>query len=48
MPSRRSWVCPPGVLWEEERYIEGTLKIVVNAGVGNPNASEDDIVNQGG
>ncbi|GAA3015703.1 hypothetical protein K388_03458 [Streptomyces sp. KhCrAH-43] len=36
-----------GVLWEEERYIEGTLKIVVNAGVGNPNASEDDIVNQG-
>ncbi|PZT71960.1 MULTISPECIES: hypothetical protein [unclassified Streptomyces] len=36
-----------GVLWEEERYIEGTLKIVVNAGVGNPNASDDDIVNQG-
>lgn len=36
-----------GILWEEEQYIEGTLKIVVNAGVGNPNASEDDIVNQG-
>ncbi|WP_406095150.1 hypothetical protein [Streptomyces sp. NBC_01013] len=36
-----------GVLWEEEKYIEGTLKIVVNAGVGNPNASEADIVKQG-
>lgn len=36
-----------GILWEEEQYIEGTLKIVVNAGVGNPNASEDDIVKQG-
>ncbi|MCX4796468.1 hypothetical protein OG497_20795 [Streptomyces sp. NBC_01242] len=36
-----------GVLWEEDQYIEGTLKIVVNAGVGNPNASEDDIVKQG-
>ncbi|WNI30789.1 hypothetical protein [Streptomyces sp. ITFR-6] len=36
-----------GVLWEEEKYIEGTLKVVVNAGVGNPNASEDDVVKQG-
>ncbi|MCM2413120.1 hypothetical protein [Streptomyces sp. RKAG290] len=36
-----------GVLWEEDQYIEGTLKIVVNAGVGNPNASEADIVKQG-
>lgn len=36
-----------GVLWEEEQYIKGTLKIVVNAGVGNPNASEADIVKQG-
>lgn len=36
-----------GILWEEEQYIEGTLKIVVNAGVGNPNASEADIVKQG-
>lgn len=35
-----------GILWEEEQYIEGTLKIVVNAGVGNPNASEADIVKQ--
>ncbi|MQY10576.1 hypothetical protein SRB5_06870 [Streptomyces sp. RB5] len=35
-----------GVLWEEEQYIEGTFKIVVNAAIGNPHASEEDVVKQ--
>lgn len=36
-----------GVLWEEDQYIKGTLKVVVNSGVGNPNASEADVIKQG-
>jgi hypothetical protein len=36
-----------GMVWEEEQYIEGTFKIAVNAAVGNPHASEEDIVKQG-
>ncbi|WP_299529972.1 hypothetical protein [uncultured Streptomyces sp.] len=35
-----------GIVWEEDQYVQGTLKIVVNAGVGNPHASEDEIVKQ--
>ncbi|MFJ9328101.1 hypothetical protein ACIRPN_11065 [Streptomyces sp. NPDC101230] len=35
-----------GIVWEEDRYVEGTFKIAVNAGVGNPHASEDEIVQQ--
>ncbi|MFI1399794.1 hypothetical protein [Streptomyces sp. NPDC020681] len=35
-----------GMTWEEDQYIEGTFKIVANAAVGNPHASEDDIVKQ--
>ncbi|WP_371624829.1 hypothetical protein OG245_19820 [Streptomyces sp. NBC_01116] len=35
-----------GIVWEEDQYVEGTMKIVVNAGVGNPHASEDEIVKQ--
>ncbi|MEU5400606.1 hypothetical protein ABZ348_15105 [Streptomyces sp. NPDC005963] len=35
-----------GLVWEEDQYRKGTLKIVVNAGVGNPHASEDEIVKQ--
>lgn len=35
-----------GLLWEEDRYVEGTMKVVVNAAVGNPHASEDEIVKQ--
>ncbi|MER5768650.1 hypothetical protein [Streptomyces sp. NPDC001985] len=36
-----------GLVWEEDRYIEGTMKVAVNAAVGNPHASEDEIVEQG-
>ncbi|MFE9722295.1 hypothetical protein ACFYQ5_01455 [Streptomyces sp. NPDC005794] len=35
-----------GILWEEDQYVQGTMKVVVNAGVGNPHASEDEIVKQ--
>ncbi|MEV4680839.1 hypothetical protein [Streptomyces kurssanovii] len=35
-----------GLIWEEDQYVQGTFKIVVNAGVGNPHASEDEIVSQ--
>ncbi|MGY3682657.1 hypothetical protein ACVWXU_006280 [Streptomyces sp. TE33382] len=35
-----------GMVWEEDQYVEGTMKVVVNAGVGNPHASEDEIVKQ--
>ncbi|MEV1047210.1 hypothetical protein [Streptomyces sp. NPDC049916] len=35
-----------GMIWEEDQYVHGTMKIVVNAGVGNPHASEDEIVQQ--
>ncbi|MFF3691153.1 hypothetical protein OHS70_04255 [Streptomyces sp. NBC_00390] len=35
-----------GLIWEEDQYVEGTFKIAVNAAVGNPHASEDEIVNQ--
>ncbi|MEU4918767.1 hypothetical protein AB0G29_05255 [Streptomyces parvus] len=35
-----------GIVWEEDQYVHGTFKIVVNAGVGNPHASEDEIVQQ--
>ncbi|MFD6279317.1 hypothetical protein ACFWFI_27680 [Streptomyces sp. NPDC060209] len=35
-----------GILWEEDQYIQGTMKVVVNAAVGNPHASEDEIVKQ--
>ncbi|MEU3772355.1 hypothetical protein AB0F11_03885 [Streptomyces sp. NPDC032472] len=32
-----------GSVWEEDQYRRGTFKVLVNAGVGNPYASEDDI-----
>lgn len=35
-----------GILWEEDQYVQGTLKVVVNSAVGNPHASEDEIVKQ--
>jgi hypothetical protein len=35
-----------GLIWEEDQYVEGTFKIAVNSAVGNPHASEDDIVKQ--
>ncbi|WP_406279923.1 hypothetical protein OHT93_31765 [Streptomyces sp. NBC_00191] len=35
-----------GLIWEEDQYVQGTFKIAVNAGIGNPHASEDEIVNQ--
>ncbi|MDT3395060.1 hypothetical protein RKE29_00025 [Streptomyces sp. B1866] len=33
--------------WEEDQYRQGTFKIAVNAVVGNPHASEEEIVRQG-
>jgi len=35
-----------GLIWEEDQYVQGTFKIAVNSAVGNPHASEDDIVKQ--
>lgn len=35
-----------GLVWEEDQYLQGTFKIAVNAAVGNPHASEADIVKQ--
>ncbi|MFF3323719.1 hypothetical protein [Streptomyces sp. NPDC002889] len=35
-----------GLIWEEDQYVQGTFKIAVNAAVGNPHASEDEIVQQ--
>ncbi|MBW5481788.1 hypothetical protein GPJ59_07790 [Streptomyces bambusae] len=32
-----------GSLWEEDQYREGTFKVLLNAGIGNPYASEDEI-----
>ncbi|WP_405984499.1 hypothetical protein [Streptomyces sp. NBC_00872] len=36
-----------GLVWEEDQYIQGTFKIAVNAAVGNPHASEEEITRQG-
>ncbi|MGW4722973.1 hypothetical protein [Streptomyces sp. NPDC004291] len=35
-----------GLVWEEDQYVQGTFKIAVNSAVGNPHASEEDIVKQ--
>lgn len=35
-----------GTLYETDQYVQGTMKIVVNAGMGNPYASEDDVTKQ--
>ncbi|MER7731633.1 hypothetical protein ABTX80_12195, partial [Streptomyces erythrochromogenes] len=32
-----------GTMWEEDQYIHGAFKVAVNAGLGNPHASEDDV-----
>ncbi|QXE38147.1 hypothetical protein KQY30_31875 [Streptomyces sp. GMY02] len=36
-----------GLVWEEDQYIQGTFKVAVNAAVGNPHASEEEITGQG-
>ncbi|MFE2288574.1 hypothetical protein ACFXDJ_30960 [Streptomyces sp. NPDC059443] len=37
-----------GTVWEEEQYIQGSFKVVVNAATfGNPHASEDEIEQKG-
>ncbi|WP_405787111.1 hypothetical protein OG753_03670 [Streptomyces sp. NBC_00029] len=32
-----------GTVWEEDQYMQGAFKVVVNSAYGNPYASEDDI-----
>ncbi|MFI6006613.1 hypothetical protein ACIA98_40795 [Streptomyces sp. NPDC051366] len=32
-----------GTVWEEDQYMQGAFKVVVNSAYGNPHASEDDI-----
>ncbi|MFD7629605.1 hypothetical protein ACFV7Q_26865 [Streptomyces sp. NPDC059851] len=32
-----------GSVWEEDQYRNGTFKVLVNAGIGNPHASEDEV-----
>ncbi|MFB6615789.1 hypothetical protein ACFCV9_16460 [Streptomyces sp. NPDC056367] len=32
-----------GSVWEEDQYRKGTFKVLVNAGIGNPFASEDEV-----
>ncbi|MFF5854836.1 hypothetical protein ACFY8B_04225 [Streptomyces sp. NPDC012751] len=36
-----------GTYYETDRYVEGTFKIVANAAVGNPYASEEEVEKQG-
>lgn len=36
-----------GTLYESDQYVEGAMKIAVNAGIGNPYASEDEVTQQG-
>ncbi|MEV7845793.1 hypothetical protein [Streptomyces cyaneofuscatus] len=36
-----------GTYYENEQYIEGTFKVVANAAIGNPYASEDEVTQQG-
>ncbi|WP_265864040.1 hypothetical protein [Streptomyces sp. SKN60] len=36
-----------GTYHENEQYVEGTFKIVTNAAIGNPYASEDEVTQQG-
>ncbi|MGW7521107.1 hypothetical protein ACWGJ2_36555 [Streptomyces sp. NPDC054796] len=35
-----------GMLWEEDQYWAGTLKVGLNSLIGNPHASEDEVQNQ--
>ncbi|MFD4023850.1 hypothetical protein ACFWRV_10075 [Streptomyces sp. NPDC058576] len=36
-----------GTFYENEKYVEGTFKVVTNAAIGNPYASEDEVTQQG-
>ncbi|MFF4104043.1 hypothetical protein [Streptomyces sp. NPDC001903] len=36
-----------GTVWEEDQYMQGAFKVVVNAGYGNPHATEDEIEQKG-
>ncbi|MEU3070002.1 hypothetical protein ABZ712_24340 [Streptomyces sp. NPDC006906] len=36
-----------GTYYETEQYVEGSLKVVANAAIGNPYASEDEVTKQG-
>jgi hypothetical protein len=36
-----------GTLYETEQYVEGTFKVVTNAAIGNPYASEDEVTQMG-
>ncbi|SFH15251.1 hypothetical protein [Streptomyces mirabilis] len=36
-----------GTYYETEQYVEGSFKIVTNAAIGNPYASEEDVTRQG-
>ncbi|MFJ4973137.1 hypothetical protein [Streptomyces sp. NPDC088755] len=36
-----------GTYYETEQYVEGTFKVVTNAAIGNPYASEDEVTQQG-
>ncbi|MEW1793215.1 MULTISPECIES: hypothetical protein [Streptomyces] len=35
-----------GLLWEEDQYIQGTFKVALNSAIGNPHATEDEVVDQ--
>jgi len=36
-----------GTYYETEQYVEGTFKVVTNAAIGNPYATEDEVTKQG-
>lgn len=36
-----------GTLYEQDQYVQGSFKIVMNAAIGNPNATEEEVVKQG-
>ncbi|MFI8963406.1 hypothetical protein ACIGO8_14980 [Streptomyces sp. NPDC053493] len=35
-----------GLVWEEDQYRQGTFKVAINSVIGNPHASEADVVKQ--
>ncbi|GAA1554562.1 hypothetical protein [Streptomyces globosus] len=32
-----------GLVWEQDQYMKGTFKVLINAGIGNPHASDDEV-----
>ncbi|MFH8614659.1 hypothetical protein ACH4E8_06205 [Streptomyces sp. NPDC017979] len=35
-----------GIIWESDQYVQGMMKVGVNSVIGNPHASEDEVIKQ--